>query len=200
MKTRILAVDDSSPSRSLIEYTLKGMGFDVEVACDGASAWNAFDETPFRIVISDWRMPDMDGLKLCRKIRSRADTSYTYFILLTAELQTEENYRLAIKAGVDDFLTKPLDRFMLQTRLHVAERIIDFTREIGELQTLLPICSYCKNIRNDEEYWEGIESYLKKHTNAKLSHGICPDCYEKHVQPELTQLEKNMNPGSVPDT
>ena len=69
-----------------------------------------FDRDPARLIVSDWMMPGMDGLALCEKVRERSQTLYTYFILLTANHTSAQNYELASAAGVDDFLTKPLDR------------------------------------------------------------------------------------------
>jgi phosphoserine phosphatase RsbU/P len=85
-------------------------------------------------------------------------------------------------SGVDDFLTKPLDREGIMMRLRVAERIVDFTRQIKVLKDLIPICMYCKKIRNDENFWQGVESYIAQQTGSNFSHGICPDCFEKHVK------------------
>jgi len=186
--TPILVAEDDPASLHLIEHTLKHLGYPVSLASNGREAWTLFQNSPFRIVISDWHMPEMDGLKLCENIRSQNTKTYSYFILLTAEQQNTANLEKAIKAGVDDFLTKSMDRFLLRTRLHVAERILGFTREIGELKTLMPICSYCKKIRKDEKYWEQIEAYFQREAGTKFSHGICPDCFEKHVRPEINSL------------
>jgi len=64
--------------------------------------------------------------------------------------------------------------------------------EVKELNGLLPICSYCKKIRDDKDYWQSVEGYIGKHTNAQFSHGICPECYEKHVKPQLDDLERGV--------
>ena len=74
-------------------------------------------------------------------------------------------------------------------RLHVGERIIRFTAEIDALKTLLPICMYCKNIRNDSNYWQSVESYMRESTGSDFTHGICPDCYEKEVGPLMKKME-----------
>jgi CheY-like chemotaxis protein len=60
--------------------------------------------------------------------------------------------------------------------------------EVKQLNALLPICSYCKKIRDDKDYWQSVEGYIGRHTNTQFSHGICPECFEKHVKPELEQL------------
>jgi response regulator RpfG family c-di-GMP phosphodiesterase len=134
-----------------------------------------------RVIVSDWMMPGMDGLELCQKVRQRAKTDYTYFILLTAINTGRENLRKAMAAGIDDFLTKPLDREAILMRLRVAERILEFTRQIRVLKELIPICMYCKRVRDDSNYWDQVESYIHTHTGSSFSHGICPDCFDKQM-------------------
>ena len=99
--------------------------------------------------------------------------------------QGDENHREAMAAGVDDFLTKPLDREELETRLRVAERILGFATQVRQLKELLPICMYCKKIRDDQNYWKILEEYIHQHTGSDFSHGICPDCYETITVPQI---------------
>jgi PleD family two-component response regulator len=143
---------------------------------NGLDAWKSFDAEPTRIIISDWDMPGLDGAGLCRKVRGRPHTEYVYFILITGVHTSEENYNRAIKADVDDFLVKPLDRFAIWRPLHVAQRILNFATQMNRLQLLLPICMYCKKIRDDRDDWSQIEDYIKVHTGTGFSHSICPDC------------------------
>ena len=96
----------------------------------------------------------LDGLQLCQKVRERLKTDYTYFILLTANNTGRENLRKAMDAGIDDFLSKPLDREAIMMRLRVAERILEFTTQIRQLKELIPICMYCKKVRDDTNYWD----------------------------------------------
>ena len=115
---------------------------------------------------------------------------YTYVILLTANAQTVENYYAAMEAGVDDFLEKPLDREKLWSRLRVAERILSYTKRIGRLESMLPICSYCKRIREAHAYWKQVEEYMTEHTGITFSHSICPECYEKVIKPQLKSMSR----------
>jgi sigma-B regulation protein RsbU (phosphoserine phosphatase) len=176
---KILIAEDDFVSVKVLQLTLEREGHEVVVASNGEEAWKLFDAQPVRVVVSDWLMPGMDGLELCEKVRNRPRTDYTYFILLTAINTGRDSLRRAMDAGVDDFLSKPLDREVISMRLRVADRILDYARQIRILKELLPICMYCKRIRDDGDYWQQVESYLHAHTGSNFSHGICPDCFTR---------------------
>lgn len=177
---KILVVEDDHISLKLIEFTLKNFGHDVLTASNGKEAWDILEKEFISVVVSDLMMPEMDGLELCTMIRRAAhvDHRYTYFILLTARTD-KESYHKAMEMGVDDFLNKPLNQEELFIRLRVAHRILGFTTEIHQLKRLLPICMYCKKVRNDQNYWEQIDSYLHTFAGTDFSHGICPECLKK---------------------
>lgn len=179
---KILIAEDDPVSVTILRVTLEQHGHEVVTAADGEEAWAHFDREPLRAVVSDWMMPGIDGLELCRRVRARSKTDYTYFILLTAINTGRQNLREAMDAGIDDFLTKPLDREAVLMRLRVAERIVEFTTQIRQLKELLPICMYCKRIRDDSDYWQQVENYIHDHTGSSFSHGICPDCYKKEIR------------------
>lgn len=179
----ILIVEDEPVTREVLKRLLIGAGHEVSEAPDGVEAWNVLQSIRIPVIISDWEMPEMEGLELCRKIRGRAG-EYTYFIMLTAKSGRAE-YLEAMDGGVDDFLAKPLDAVDLQCRLRVAERILGLRREVQQLEGLLPICSYCKRIRDEMDNWTSIETYIEQRSRAEFSHGICPDCYQKHIEPVL---------------
>jgi phosphoserine phosphatase RsbU/P len=149
-----------------------------------------FNAVPVRLVISVWLMPGIDGLELCRRIRQRPNTDYTYFILLTANVSDEQNYHTAMQQGVDDFLSKPMDRYQLNIRMRVAERIIKSTSRIKSLENILTICAYTKKINFPEEGWQTIEEFMDRHLGIKVSHGIEPNYYEKVIKPQLDQLKE----------
>ena len=130
-----------------------------------------------------------DGLEFCRRVRQRSKTEYTYFILLTANAQGKDQYVQAMEAGIDDFLEKPMDREQIWMRLRVAERILRYTKEIRDLESMLPICSYCKKVRDDNNYWQQVETYITRHTGTNFSHSVCPSCYEHKVKPQLEDLK-----------
>lgn len=173
------------------------LGHDVLEARDGAEALRLLAREPVRLIVSDWMMPEMDGLSLCRAVRNRVNTDYAYFILLTSKEADVDNQREAIEAGVDDFLTKPLDLQDIWMRLRVAERILRYATEVRQLEAFLPICGYCKKIRDDQNYWQQIESYINERTGTDFSHSVCPDCYQRVVLPELEKLRADGPHASV---
>jgi sigma-B regulation protein RsbU (phosphoserine phosphatase) len=173
---KILLAEDDPVAAKILQRALESFGHDVLAVSNGDEAWQKFDRDPVRLIVSDWIMPGMDGLDFCRKVRERPRTPYTYFILLTSQETGPGNYDLATNAGVDDFLSKPLDRPTIRMRLRVAERILLYTTEIRQLKDLIPICAYCRKIRNDDNYWQRVETYINEQTGSNFTHGICPEC------------------------
>ena len=180
----VLIVDDDPVSRAQLAALAKAAGYGVNVAAHGREAWEILQFARVPVVVSDWYMPEMDGVDLCRRIRARLDAPYVYFILITAR-GGKQQYLTGMEAGADDFIAKPVDPDELKARLTVAERILGLRRELQQLAGLLPICAYCKRIRDDAEHWSSLEGYIEKRSEAQFSHGICPDCYKKHVEPQL---------------
>jgi phosphoserine phosphatase RsbU/P len=193
---RILVAEDDKVSRLVLTTGLKRLGHEVIDVGDGQEAWARYEQESLRMVITDWMMPNMDGLELCRLIRSSQRPKYTYLIMLTA-LGGKENYLEGMKAGADDFITKPFDIDQLNSRLRVAERVLLLQDEVKQLEGLLPICSYCKKIRSDDDSWQAIEIYISKQTDAEFSHGVCPECLEVHVKPQLDELRKRRQQQSM---
>jgi len=181
---KILIAEDEPVSARLLEATLKNLGHEVTKTANGSDAWDAWLLAQPRVVISDWQMPELEGVELCRRIRERRGGRYTYFILLTAR-GGRESFLTAMDAGIDDFLAKPVDREELAARLTVAERILGLREELHALEGLLPICSYCKRSRDADGGYGSLERYIEQRSGAEFSHGICPECYEKHVRPQL---------------
>jgi sigma-B regulation protein RsbU (phosphoserine phosphatase) len=198
---RILIAEDDPVSRRVLETTLVKWGHEVIVTCEGVEAWEALrQEDAPRLAILDWMMPGMDGTEVCRRVRGINTPTPAYIILLTAK-GGKEDVVAGLEAGANDYLTKPFERDELRARVGVGAKVValqanlaERVRELEEafslvkqLQGILPICSYCKKIRDDQNYWQRVESYISEHSEARFSHGICPDCYEAVAQ---TQLEK----------
>lgn len=200
---RILIAEDDAVSRRRLEATLQKWGYEVLAVEDGLAAWEVLQgEMPPPLAILDWMMPGMDGIEVCRKVRERSPSRPLYIIVLTAR-GSREDVVAGLQAGGDDYVTKPFDREELHARVRVGLRVLQLqmnlaarVRELEEalarvkqLQGLLPICSYCKKIRDDQNYWQQVEGYISEHSEAIFSHGICPDCFEKFVKPELNKLK-----------
>lgn len=192
---KVLAVEDDAVQRRVLVQALKQLDYDVVAATDGEDAWKKMQDEPIRLIVSDWMMPGIDGLELCRNIRERPREDYVYFILLTSVDALDANQREAADAGVDDFLTKPLKFNELWMRLRVAGRILGYTRQLQQLEELMPICSYCKKIRDDKNYWQQIEGYINERTGSEFSHSVCPDCYQRVVLPEIEKITKETQHG-----
>ena len=120
---KILVAEDDTTSRLLFAATLGKLGHTVTAIEDGRKAWEAWQKDEYPLLISDWMMPYIDGLQLCRMIRGEPGLQYTYIILLTA-LDSKGSYLEGMDAGADDFITKPFDEEQLVARLRVAERIL----------------------------------------------------------------------------
>jgi len=203
MAMRVLIAEDDPVSRRVLEVQLGKWGYDVVVTEDGTSAWDALKDGGPRLAVLDWMMPGLDGPEICRRVRETATGSASYLLLLTAKGQTQDIVH-GLDAGADDYVTKPFEPSELHARvktgariiaLHerLAERVSELERALREVRTLsglLPICAYCKRIRpaDDSSYWEQVEEYVARHSNADFSHGVCPDCYDRVVRPQLDQL------------
>ncbi len=191
---KILIAEDDPTSRHILEIMLGKWGYEVVVACDGNEAWQAFQtHDPPRLAILDWMMPGMDGVEVCRKVRESGIPSIVYIILLTAK-DRKEDVVAALGGGANDYVVKPLEREELLARIQVGERMVELqsalagrVEELQEalshiktLQGILPICMHCHKIRDDHDAWQKLEQYVTQHTDAQLSHSICPECMEKY--------------------
>jgi phosphoserine phosphatase RsbU/P len=199
---RILIAEDDELSRRMLEVTCRSWGFDPVPVSDGEAAWELLqqNEAP-SIVLLDWMMPGIDGLEVLRRVRAQGSAKPAYIILLTARGSREDVVR-GLLAQADDYVTKPFDHHELHARVQAGVRIIELQQALAErltelenalsrvsrLQGLLPICAYCKRIRNDRNYWQRVESYIAEHSEAEFTHSVCPQCYETIVKPEINEL------------
>jgi len=176
---RILIADDDRMTTMILDRTLRGWGYETVVTHDGTSAWDVVrGSQPPSLAIVDWMMPGLDGIEFCKHVRAATLPNPVYVILLTAR-SSRQDLVAGLEAGADDYLTKPFDPDELRARIHVGQRTLALIANIKRLTGLLPICSYCKRIRSDKNYWEKVESYISEHTDAQFSHGICPECLAK---------------------
>jgi phosphoserine phosphatase RsbU/P len=196
---RIVIADDDLASRELLEATLRGWQYDVFVAGNGQQAWEGLQSIDVpTIAILDWKISGVSSPSLCRRIRELDRFVPPYIILLGAKEHRAEVVA-ALEHGADDFMLKPFDQDKLRARLRVGARVLELQQklatrireltevlvQIRQLQGLLPICSYCKKVRDDQNYWQQVETYITKRSDLRFTHGICPDCYEAHVHGDL---------------
>jgi DNA-binding response OmpR family regulator len=175
----------------ILSRTLKRWEFDVTVVGNGAAAWDHLRAaTAPTLAILDWMMPELDGPEVCRRVRRELPLANMYLMLLTAR-ESRGDLVAGLDAGADDYITKPFDAEELRARVQVGVRVLTLQKSLAErveelqaalsnvkqLRGLLPICSYCKRIRGDDQYWQQLEGYIAEHSDAQFSHGICPTCY-----------------------
>ena len=207
----VLVADDDRIAAAVLAQTLQRWEFDVTVVADGDQAWRYLQAASVpTLAVLDWIMPGLDGVEVCRRVRQEMPTANMYLVLLTS-LGSGGHVVTGLDAGADDYVTKPFDPEELRARINVGVRVIKLQEKLAQrvtelsaalanvkqLHGLLPICSYCKRIRGDDQYWQQVESYLAEHSGAQFSHGICPPCYAK-LEDEMEALRKSGRrpPGS----
>ena len=203
MSLRVLVADDEPVSRTVVGAMLKKAGYIVTFANDGEQAWSQLaGENPPAIALLDWEMPGLAGPEVVARLRSRQLQTPTYVILLTSR-DSSADIVAGLKGGADDYVTKPADQDELVARVNVGARVVELQSALAErvrsleealanvkaLQTLLPMCAYCKAIRNDQNYWQKVETYFHDHSGVSFSHSYCPNCYERFVKPQLDALD-----------
>lgn len=192
---RILIADDDVVLRHSLRVYLERWQYRVTECADGEQAWHSLqaDEPPM-LAIVDWNMPGMDGPTLCGRLRQTPALAAMYVILITSN-QGQKDVVCGLESGADDYIKKPFDWSELRARLRIGSRIVSLQHalaaRVSDLQAaladvkrlggLLPICAYCKRIRDDGDYWKQIEQFLEEKSEAQFSHGICPECLETHL-------------------
>ena len=172
---RILIAEDDTASRLVLERTLKKLGYGVFATRDGAEAWQVFEREHPPLVITDWMMPRLDGLELCRRIRAdRRHDRYTWLVVLTA-LGGKQNFLEAMNAGADDFLTKPFDPDELVTRLRVAERVLGMEATLAYLESLHDCCPGCARVRQADGRWLPLRQVAEA-ARGGPGRTRCPEC------------------------
>jgi phosphoserine phosphatase RsbU/P len=180
----MLIAEDEELDREILVAALRQLGHEPQVTSSGKQAWDAVRQDPtISMVITDWMMPEMDGLELCRRVRSLSTGSYTYIIMVTAK-QGKVDLLQAMDAGVDDFVSKPFDAEILAARLRVAERVLGLLREARQLMQLLPACTQCGKIRDTQGNWRSLKEYAASCADGDPKPMICPDCFEYLAEPD----------------
>jgi DNA-binding response OmpR family regulator len=206
---RILIAEDDFTSRTVLAGVLKKEGHEVMATINGAEAWQALQQPDAPLLaILDWMMPKMDGLEVVRRVRALQTDRPPYIIMLTTKGE-KADIIAGLDAGANDYLSKPFDAGELRARVKVGRRMIEMQEalaakveelrqaldQIKTLRGIVPICASCKKIRDDQGYWNQVEVYVRKHTEAQFSHSICPECMTK-LYPEYTRDAGNKEKGS----
>ncbi|MBF0242692.1 MAG: response regulator [Desulfamplus sp.] len=210
---KILIAEDDLISRTLLAGVLNRIGHEVVLTVDGNEALSKLKEPDApKLAILDWMMPLLDGLEVVRQIRAfdaankgrnKLETARPYIIMLTTKGE-KSDIIAGLEAGADDYLTKPFDMGELKARVDVGRRIVemqsalatkvaelqDALNQINTLRGIVPICAGCKKVRDDAGYWQQVEAYVSRFTDAKFSHGICPDCMKTLYPDYCKSLEK----------
>ena len=198
----VLVADDDQASRHLLHSILEAEHYKVTEADNGNSALEilASAKDPF-VALIDWEMPGMEGTEVCRRTRELVNLQPIHLILLTAR-DSKSDVVAGLRTGANDYVVKPFNRTELLARVGIGAQMVGLQRSltqhivelegalrrVKQLSGLLPICSYCKKVRDDSNYWQQVESYVMNHSEAQFSHSICPSCYETIVKPEMARL------------
>ena len=180
----ILIVDDFPKNLQVLGNILEEK-YRTAVAKNARNALEFIEKRRPDLVLLDIMMPGMDGYRACEMLKRSPDTKDIPVIFLTAKNETEDIVR-GFKAGAVDFVSKPFKKEELLARIETHLEL-KRTREnlqkalslVKKLSGLLPICSKCKKIRDEKGDWRVLESYIRQHSEAEFSHGICPDCAEE---------------------
>jgi len=192
MRSLILLVDDNLSNLQRLGNLLEDK-YKTATVTDGPEALAFVRKKLPDLILLDIMMPGMDGLEVCEKLKADTGTKDIPIIFLTARTDTESIVK-GFEIGAADYVTKPFRQSELIARIKThlelqnardeQKRLIaELQKSLGEIKTLrglIPICSFCKKIRNDENYWEQVEVYVGRHTGAQFSHSYCPSCMKKH--------------------
>ena len=200
---RVVIAEDDRVTGEILSRTLQRWNHETTLVADGLDAWErlrtAAEPT---LAILDWMMPGMDGPDVCRRVRAELPLANMYLLLVTAR-ESRGDVIAGLDAGADDYIIKPFDPDELRARVAVGARVLGLQQKLAErvaelqaalsnvkqLRGLLPICSYCKRIRGDDQYWQQVEGYIADHSEAQFSHGICPACYDT-ISAELDEMSR----------
>lgn len=195
----ILIVDDLPRNLQVLALLLDKGGYRVSMAMDGGQALDMVREEAPDLVLLDVMMPGLDGLEVCRRLKAEEASREIPVIFLTAKAELEdlqEGFRL----GAVDYVTKPFRGGELLARVatHVSlkralererdlrKSLEDSLAQVRTLSGLLPICAKCKKIRDDNGYWNNLETFISAHSKADFTHGICPEC-SSEMYPEMNE-------------
>lgn len=202
----ILVVDDNNDNLRLLTGLLNEHHYKVRLAPSGKRALATIRKEAPDLVLLDIMMPEIDGFEVCRQLKEDEQTAGIPIIFISALDETIDKVKAFTLGGVD-YITKPFnaEEVLARIKTHLTLRFLQLQLEkknselrkaLDEnkiLRGILPICASCKKIRNDDGCWEQIESYIRDHSEAEFSHGICLECAKK-LYPEFIDKAGNFEP------
>ncbi|WP_320041872.1 response regulator [uncultured Desulfobacter sp.] len=195
-ESMILIVDDQPNNIKVLISFLKSQNFQTRIAESGERALQLLDRFLPDLILLDVMMPGMNGFETCREIKTDEKKADIPIVFMTA-LDNIEDKVQGFKAGGVDYITKPFDQTemlaRINTHIELRRKTIALETAIDEIKTLnglLPICAHCKKIRDDKGYWNLLETYIERHTQATFSHGVCPECMDKLYGKEDWYIKK----------
>jgi DNA-binding response OmpR family regulator len=207
---KVLVVDDSPDILLLSTSILRRAGYDVLEASTGKECFDAVQTNHPDLVVLDVMLPDMTGMDVCRQMKNDKRLEDIFVILASGIQISSERQAEGLNIGADGYIVRPISNREFLARVQAGERIkraedalrkkereqeqlvSQLKEALAEIKTLkgfIPICALCKKIRDDEGYWDQLEAYISKHTDAKFTHGLCPECVEKY-RAEMKNLSK----------
>ena len=180
---RTLIVDDDSAEREAVARVLASAGYEVFEAANGADGLKRVRDHRPDLVFLDVVMPDMDGMEVCRAIKADPDLCHTFVVLVSGIQTTPDHQADGLEGGADGYIVRPFSNREFLARAEAMLRIKraeDGLREalarVRRLEGMIPVCTRCHKVRNDRQVWQEMENYLRDHTDAVLSHCLCPEC------------------------
>ncbi len=197
----ILVIDDNPTNLGLITRHLEDGSFEVMIARDGEDGIAKASHGRPDLILLDVMMPGIDGFETCRRLKSDSQTREIPVLFMTAMDGVEDKLK-GFEAGGVDYIVKPINEYETIARINIHLKIRRLQKdleeknrrlqqaldEVKQLQGILPICSNCKKIRDDNGNWHQIETYIRKHSEAQFSHGLCREC-AKELYPDLDIFE-----------
>lgn len=197
----ILIIDDDQSLRKTLGDILRAMGYETAAAANGMEGLALMRKNPLNIALIDIGLPDISGVEVMKRIK--ADYPSTEVIILTGHATLDSAIEAA-NSGAFSYLTKPYEIVQLMLNIKRAnekrqanedqERLILELKlalsKVKQLEGIIPICSYCKRIRDDKKSWQQLEGYITAHSEALFSHGICPECTTRVNSENLLEIER----------
>ncbi|MDP8241088.1 MAG: response regulator [Candidatus Hatepunaea meridiana] len=199
-KSLILVVDDDQENLQMLDAILRTDNYMITFAESGLHTFKSIENNPPDLILLDIMMTDLDGYRICKKLKESSNTKDIPIIFLTAKTETDDIVK-GFQFGAVDYVTKPFNSIELLARVRThlelkkawdtqKKTIIKLEAaltKVKQLSGLLPICCHCKKIRDDNGYWQQVERYITEYSEAEFTHGICPDCLEKYYPEHLAE-------------